>query len=44
MAADKRTSIYFPDPKVREKAEKAAEKDGRSLSDWIVRLIEKAVS
>ena len=31
-------------PELREAAEKAAKKDGRSLSNWIVKVISDAVN
>ena len=31
------------DPDLKKKAKKIAEKDGRSLSNWVTRLIEREV-
>lgn len=43
MATEKpKVSVYL-EPDLKEKAEKAAQKDGRSLSNWIRSLIQREV-
>ena len=43
MATDKpKVSVYL-EPELKDKAENAAKKDGRSLSNWIRELIRREV-